>query len=130
MKSKILFGAMFCLSLVFAGCQLACTAETVITEKLASTIASTFVCTNSAQIQSDVLEIVDVVKLCAVNEKHCDHLKKLNLKQGPIANAVCPIAASAAVGILGSKIPAAWGCAPTSPALVIAVTTACEALPF
>lgn len=130
MKSKSFLSLLLCLPLLITGCQLGCTAEKVISEKLAGGIATSFACTNQAQIQADVLQIMDVVKFCAVNDKHCEHLKKLNLKEGPIAQAVCPIAASAAVSILGSKIPADWQCAPTSPLLVTAVTTACEALPF
>src|ERR1700691_4861531 len=84
------------------GCNFGCEVETVISEKLASSIAANLQCANVTQIQTDVTNIINVTKFCAIK----DTKAAKNLKSGTVANIVCPFAASAAVNLLGSQIPA------------------------
>jgi hypothetical protein len=133
MKLKLL-AVIPLLALMFmvSGCQLACEAEKVVSGKLAGVIAMTANCSNVAAIQVDVQSAIDVVKLCVAKDKNAEHCKKLaaNPKQGPIANVVCPLAATALVAVAGSQIPAAWQCQVLGSPLQSVVQTACLALPF
>lgn len=105
---------------LLAACNTPCSTESVITEGLANGIASGLQCTNKAQIQSDIVAILNKANICST------------AIEGPIASAVCPIVAQGAVSLLGSQIPSNWQCNPTlaSQGLVAVLTTACNALPF
>lgn len=106
-------------------------AAKVVSEKLATVIASGANCTGVAAIQADVQSALDVVKLCDAQEKNAEHCKQLaHPKQGPISNVVCPLAATALVAVVGTQVPAAWQCSLVGSPVQTLVLNACLQLPF
>lgn len=103
---------------VAVGCQL----ETSLVTVLASNVATTLTCSNLSAIQTDMQMALGKANLCAPNEA-----QKAKFK-GVVGNLACPLAVEAVLGMLASKIPAGWGCAPGSnPAgLGDTLTAACQ----
>lgn len=114
------------LSVSLGGCNLGCKVETAISNGLSGGIARTLSCTNQSVIQTDVTNVLNLTKICAVAE--CVEKRKT----GMIANLVCPIVAVTAVTYLGNQVPVAWGCQTGAAEQTVGavVTQACELLPF
>lgn len=126
---KKLFLVAF-LSVLFVCCscstiqQVGCSVESSVTSVLASTVASSMSCVNLSVIQSDMQSAMGKANLCSVNS-NANQLKA-HLK-GPVGDVVCPIAVQAALGLVGTKVPQAWGCSPSASTsgLATLLTSAC-----
>lgn len=108
---------------LFVACKPLCTAEDVIVKNLAPLVASSLQCSNVGTIQADIQSIIDKNHVCS---------SVTGEKQGAVAMIVCPIVAKSAVDLIGSQVPATWGCNPVSAkqGLSAAITAACNLLPF
>lgn len=119
MKAKYL---VFLLPFFLVSCKIGCTAETLVVQNLPPAIAGALQCKNLAQIQVDIKAVLDKTNVCPVSKE----------KQGPIALLACPLVAEGAVSLLGTAIPASWGCDPVlaKQGLAAMITTVCNLLPF
>lgn len=119
------------LPVLFSGCRIACNAEKVIAARFANAIAVAGNCTNPTAIQVDVLAALDVAKLCAAKEFNDDRCKEFaSVKQGPIANVICPLATAALVSVVGTYVPERYGCHITGSPFSAVVLQACLTLPL
>ncbi len=119
--------------ILFSGCNLGCEAEKVVSTRLASAIAAAATCSGVDAIQVDVLAAIDVAKLCAakkVRDERCAEFPDAKAPAGPIANLVCPLATAALVSVVGTKVPARYGCQLTGSPLSALALQACLTLPF
>jgi hypothetical protein len=101
-----------------------CSVEQTVSAALAASTATALQCSNLAAIQGDMLTAIGKANLCA---------QTASKVKGAIGNIVCPVVVTSALSLVASKIPPAWGCAPTvNPGTIGAVlTTACQnAIPF
>lgn len=126
---------IFCLlmALVLCSCsstptpvaQVACSAETALSGALAASVATTLQCSNLAAVQADLLAVLGKANFCA--QLPAASAAKKSYK-GAIGNLVCPIVVNSVLGVVNSKIPAAWGCVITQAPGTIGglLTTACE----
>jgi hypothetical protein len=105
-------------------CNIGCDVEKAISGGLAGKTAQLLNCRNVANIQRDVNLALSHFNVCT--------LPAVEHKTGVIANVVCPPLANVATAYVGSKIPADWECDPSSASqtVTMALTTACELLPF
>jgi hypothetical protein len=132
MKWSNYLGVVLTFGLVLTGCQIGCEAEKVVTAKFAQTAATLGNCTHPEEIQKDLMSALDTVHLCTAQEKYEERCKDLQpkVKQGPIANVICPLLSSALVAVVGTTVPARYGCSLSGSPLSGFVLQACESLPF
>ncbi len=128
MKKLIPF--LMLLPLLFTGCRLACNAEKVVADKLAGAIAMAASCSHQDAIQVDVLAAIDIAKLCAAGKLHDERCADFHVKQGPVANVVCPFVTAALVSIAGNALPVRYGCQLSGSPLSAVVLQACLTLPL
>jgi hypothetical protein len=120
------------LGFLLTGCKLGCEAEKIVSERLSGALATAASCSHPEEIQKDVLAVIDVANLCKAQDKHTEYCEKYQaeLKQGPIAEVVCPLVTTTLVSIVGNQIPARYGCQLTSSPLSVIALQACRTLPF
>lgn len=128
------------------GGTLGCAAQQLVDASAAGIMASVDGCTNTAQMETDMQSMWGSISLCtaastaaqvqqakksiAMRAAKSSKLKADTPQQsGIIAMIVCPLAINGLDAIIGTQVPAAWGC--TGSNSVDAVfTTACNLLPF
>ena len=104
-----------------------CDVETAVATTFTSTIATTLNCTNTTQIQSDLMGALGKTNLCSMATSQAV------TPNGPIGSIACPIVVNAAIGLAATKIPSSWECSPTATiaTLSTALSAACTAVvPF
>lgn len=97
-----------------------CDIKKIVADKLAPGVSTALECKNLAQIQKDILSVLDKNSVCGV------------VPVGEVAQVICPIIVKGAVSLLGSQIPSNWECNPAmaSAGVEVALTAACNLLPF
>lgn len=105
-----------------------CSVEGSVASAFAASIGSTLSCTHIDAIQGDLLNVLGKANLCAKSAPPpaSEH------KKGIVGGIVCPLAVDAALGLLVSTVPPAWGCSSQSAsALGAALSAACAGVvPF
>lgn len=143
MKYGIMFLLAACASL-FIGCtstsptsptvtSLGCSVETLATTAIAGAIASTDSCTNVTQMQSDIQGALGSINLCqsAAVQAQLSKLAQKSVASGKdkglVGSIVCPLAVDAVMTLIGTKVPATWGCTGSS-SVSAAISLACTAV--
>ncbi len=107
-----------------------CSLETAVTSAMSAAIATNLTCSNLPAIQGDIMNVLGKANFCTqVAPDLASVQAKAKMKaMGPVGNLVCPLAIDAALGLVTSKIPTAWGCSPsaTVDGLSQLLTSACE----
>ena len=122
-----------------------CAAQQLVDVAAAGVMQSVDGCTNAAQMESDMQNMWGSINLCtaASTAQQVDQAKKAIAKRhlssklksdtpaqsGIIAMIVCPLAINGLDAIIGTQVPAAWGCT-GSTSIDAAFTAACQLLPF
>jgi len=99
-----------------------CSAETSATSALAAFIGMQGVCSNLSAIQGDIQSYLGKANLCAAAVVPAT---SKGLK-GPIGNVICPLAVNSVLGVIGSKVPATWGCSVQDAPSAAALSAACS----
>jgi len=92
-----------------------CSVEQVVSGALAASIGTGLQCANLTAIQADLQGALGTANLCATSVAQAQ--SKVEGKQpmkGVVGDLVCPLAVNTAMGLINTKIPAAWGCKVTS----------------
>lgn len=107
-----------------------CTLETTVASALSQSIASTLSCSNQSQIQADLLAALGKVNFCASAVMPSASASDPKKAKGILGDVVCPIAINSAMGVLGSKVPASWGCSPAASTntLTQSLTVVCQSV--
>jgi hypothetical protein len=103
-----------------------CSVESAASGAISSALSKSLNCANPAQVLVDVTALVAKTNICQAPAAKLPS----GLKGGTIASLICPTLANLATAELGSKIPAAWQCSVTSSSLDVALTSACNLIPF
>ena len=106
-----------------------CQAETNAIGAAAQKIAVVFQCANVAAIQADVTKFIGNLNVCNLVAPAAQGSVQM---KGAIANMLCPLVSSAAIGFATQSIPASWGCTASVAAdqVKAALISACELIPY
>lgn len=102
--------------------QVGCIAQNQGSQLVSSVIVAQLHCSNSAQVEADVLVMAKKLSLCSAD-----------VKGGPVASLVCPAVSKIAANFFSSKVvPASWGCQTSNiqVGLQAAIQAACQQLPL
>ena len=85
-----------------------CQLEQGVATGLSTVVASTLSCSNTSQIQTDILGALGKANFCTqttTTSSFFHHEQKL---KGPIGDIVCPTAVSSVMALLQNKVPTSW----------------------